>query len=277
LLKVLATEIIAAMCYYNGIKVSRGEFLRLKEIEKELNLSKLMRPMQSGFEYKEWPIIKPNEDYCDWEQVEMEWGFIPHYLQNREAVKRFREGYKDDKGKFHPPVTTLNAIGEELLQPGKMYRDAALKRRCLFFSSGFYEWRHVFPMGKKGKPLKTSVKYPYHITLPGKQFFFMAGVWQSWTDKHTGETVDTCALVTTTANKVMEQVHNSKKRMPVILTDELAGEWISDGLTEERITEIATFQIPEEQMEVWTLHKDFRTAEEPTEKFHYEDLPQLVL
>ena len=47
-------------------------------------------------------------------------------------------------------------------------------------------------------------------------------------DKETGETVDTCALVTTKANGLMEQIHNSKKRMPTILTSELAGEWISD-------------------------------------------------
>jgi hypothetical protein len=32
--------------------------------------------------------------------------------------------------------------------------------------------------------------------------------------------------------------------MPAILTEDLAAEWISDGLSEERITEIATYQIP---------------------------------
>jgi putative SOS response-associated peptidase YedK len=44
----------------------------------------------------------------------------------------------------------------------------------------------------------------------------MAGIWQPWTDKATGEYVETFSIVTTKANKLMEQVHNSKTRMPTI-------------------------------------------------------------
>lgn len=207
----------------------------------------------------------------------MEWGFIPHYIPNREAAEKFRRGGYDDNGKYRPPITTLNAIGEELLLPGKMYRDAALKRRCLFVSTGFFEWRHIFPLGKKGQPLKTAVKYPYHIKTKGDSpIHLTAGIWQSWTDKQTGETVNTCALLTTSANSLMRQIHNSKMRMPAILTNELAGEWISDGLSEDRITEIATFQYPTQQMEAWPIQKDFKTALDPLEEFVYgPELPSL--
>ncbi|MDB5191863.1 MAG: response-associated peptidase [Segetibacter sp.] len=189
----------------------------------------------------------------------MEWGFIPFYLTNRNSVEKFRRGYTDARGNYRPAMTTLNAVGEELLLAGKMFREYALKRRCLFISTSFFEWRQVFPLGKKGKPLKTPVKYPYNIRTKGdNEIHFTAGIWQPWTDKETGETVDTCALITTQANRLMEQIHNSKKRMPTILTPELAGEWISDGLTEERINEIATFQYPAEDMEAWPIHKDFK-------------------
>jgi hypothetical protein len=70
----------------------------------------------------------------------------------------------------------------------------------------------------------------------------------------------------------MEQVHNSKKRMPCILTNELAGEWISDGLSEDRIAEIATYQIPAEKMEAYTIRRDFREALDPTEKHQYQEI-----
>ena len=95
-------------------------------------------------------------------------------------------------------------------------------------------------------------------------------------DKETGETVETFALVTTKANDLMEQIHNSKKRMPVILTEQLAAEWISDELTEQRITELAIFQFPASAMEAHTIQKDFRNALEPAEEFMYEDLPELI-
>lgn len=262
------------MCYYNRAKITRAEKIFLQELGVQLEFP-LDIPLQSGFDYGNWPILKPVAD-CSLQFTKMEWGFIPFYLQNRDAVKKFREGFKDDNGKFHPPVTTLNAMGEEMLLPGKMYREAAIKRRCLVLSSGFYEWRHVFPMGKKGQPLKTAVKYPYHIKVKDAEYFFMAGIWQPWTDKETGETVETFALVTTKANDLMEQIHNSKKRMPVILTEQLAAEWISDVLTERRITELATFQFPASAMEAYTIQKDFRNVLEPAEEFMYEDLPELI-
>ena len=75
----------------------------------------------------------------------------------------------------------------------------------------------------------------------------------------------------------MEQIHNKKKRMPTILNEEQAGEWISDGLSEERIIKLATYQIPSDKIEFYTLPKDFKTALDPTERFDYSNLPELVL
>jgi putative SOS response-associated peptidase YedK len=265
------------MCYYNGVKVSRTEFIRLKEIEKDLRAYNLATPLIDGFDYGEVNVIKPNNEFCDWDIVKMEWGFIPYNLKNRVAVNKMRFGYKDSMGNFRPPITTLNAKGEELLLDGKMYREAALKRRCLFLSTGFYEWRHMPAIGKKGQPLKQTIKYPYCIGLKEQELFYLAGIWQSWTDKETGETVDTCALITTDANELMTQVHNAKNRMPTILTPALAAEWISDGLSEQRITQLATYQISADKMQAHTIQKDFKTALNPTEKFVYEDLPEIVL
>lgn len=261
------------MCYYNGVKVTRAEFIRLKQLEIAIaQYDFLSKPLLIGFDYGTSPVLRAVTGRDTAELVQMEWGFLPPYLKNRESAEKFRNGYKDATGKFHPPITTLNAVGEELLLPGKMYRDAALRRRCLVLSSGFYEWRHVHPIGKSGKQLKTAVKYPYHIFVPGQEIFFMAGIWQSWTDKDTGETVDTFAIVTTAANKLMRQIHNSKNRMPVILSEELAYEWILGNSDEKRIAEIATSQFPAEKMDAFTIAKDFRTALDPQEKFVYPEL-----
>lgn len=250
--------------------LKNNQIFSLLDVERELEPQLFDNAnFHDGFVYGQVPVIIPKQD-CTWQIEMMEWGFIPHYLVNRQAVEKFRRGGNDEKGRYRPPITTLNAIGEELLLPGKMYRDAALKRRCLFVSTGFFEWRHIFQLGKKGQPLKTAVKYPYHIKAKNDNpIHLTAGIWQPWTDKETGETVNTCALVTTAANSLMEQIHNTKKRMPAILTNKLAGEWIGDGLSEERITEIATFQYPAQQMEAWPIQKDFKTALNPLDEFVY--------
>lgn len=240
-------------------------------IERALSLHSFNRPVQNGFDYLEWPVIRATGD-CDWELVTMEWGFIPPTWRTREEVKRKRAGYKDERGKFYPGVTTLNARGEELLSIGKMYKDAAYHRRCLFLSTGFFEWRHENAIGKKGQVLKSTNKYPHHVRVKGQEVFFIAGIWNPWTDQETGETVDTCALITTKANELMTYVHNSQSRMPTILTEKLAEEWISDYLPRERITQIATFQFPSEKMEAYPVRKDFLTAEDPTERTAYPEL-----
>ncbi|GEO08739.1 SOS response-associated peptidase [Segetibacter aerophilus] len=268
------------MCNYKGMKLSRNELMEKLKIERQLEESHTMEidyqsPIHNGFDYKKIDIVVPEPD-CKWTIAEMEWGFIPEYWWTRKDVENHRRGFTDSKGVYHPQMTTLNAKGEDLLKPGKMYRDAALHRRCLFPATEFYEWRHIFPLGKKGQPLKTPVKYPYHIAVKNKEVFLIAGIWQTWTDRETGETVDTCANITTVANSIMAQVHNSKKRMPVILTEQLANEWISEGLSEQRITEIATFQLPSKEIDVYPIRKDFLTALDPSERFQYEGLSELV-
>lgn len=266
------------MCYYNGVKITKTEFIRLKNIEKAIaKYDFLDKPLHIGFDYSNVPVLKRKDQEENFDVVQMEWGFLPAYIKTREQADKFRMGYKKENGQFQPPIITLNAVSEEMLLPKKMYRDAALNRRCLVLSTGFYEWRHVLKTNKKtGAPLKTAVKYPYHIKIKDSPYFFMAAIWNPWTDAATGEYVETVSIITTEANSLMAQIHNSKKRMPTILTEDLAWEWMFGDLDEKRITQIGQFQIPASEMESCTLAKDFRQALDPMETFKYNDLPELA-
>jgi len=273
------------MCYYNGQKVARAEFIRLKQLEKTVaNYDFLGRDLQQGFDYGMNAVLKPIPGMEDFDIVQMEWGFIPDankwpFIETREDLVNMRKGYKDANGKFHPPITTLNAVAEELLLPNKIYREAALKRRCLVLSTGFFEWRHIFPLNKRtGQPLKTANKYPYFISLKDKEYFYMGGIWQSWTDAVTGEYVESFAITTTTAagHNLMSQVHNSKMRMPSILNEDLAYEWLLGNPDEKKISQIALTQYPSQEMQAYTIAKNFRESLNPTQPFEYEDCPALL-
>lgn len=265
------------MCYYNAINITKASSVQLGAIKQPiLQPGQLHIPLQSGFDYATYPVLKKKEGLHDFEIAMMEWGFLPPYIKTRAESERFRKGYKDDKGVFHPPITTLNAIAEEILLPRKIFRKSALERRCLVLSSGFYEWRHHHGINKKtGQPLKTAIKYPYFIHLKDREYFFMAGVWQPWEDQETGEYAETFAVLTTASNSLLSQVHNSKLRMPLILSDDLAEEWLLGNPDEERIHEISTYQYPSGNMEAFTIAKDFREAHDPMRPVHYEELPDL--
>jgi putative SOS response-associated peptidase YedK len=272
------------MCYFNGQKVAREEFIRLKHLEKLVTeYDFLNRDVIVGFDFSPIAVLKPIPGKEDFEIVQMEWGFLPDplkwpFIETREQAFKIRRGYTDFRGKFQQPLNFLNAVSEELLQSNKVYRPAALERRCMILSSGFYDWRHIYPPNKRtGQPLKTAVKYPYRVNVKGKEYFLMAGIWQPWTDAETGETVDTCSIVTTEANLVMAQIHNSKKRMPTMLTDDLAWEWMFEKLPEKRISEIARWQIPWENLSYYTLAKDFLSSNDPLKEFVYPELSLLDL
>lgn len=74
----------------------------------------LNRGVISGFSGVPIAVLKPNEDKTNFDIVQMEWGFIPPYVKDRGGVQKFRNGYKDDKGKWHQGYTTLNATAENL-------------------------------------------------------------------------------------------------------------------------------------------------------------------
>jgi putative SOS response-associated peptidase YedK len=243
-----------------GTIVSKVQIIKLRQIEKELGTLAAMEHLQilkDGFRYSDSIIItKKNEN--DIEASAMHWEFIPPWIKNHtELVAARKQG-----------IPWLNATSEKLLE-SNMFKPAALKRRCLVLATHFYEWRHYKP-----ERAKKEISYPYVIRTT-QDYFYMAGIWQPWTDKETGEVINTFAIVTTNANDLMKEIHNTKKRMPTILTEDLAYEWIMEDISEERIKEISSYQYPPEFMDAHTIAKDFKMAEDPTEEFIYEELPVL--
>lgn len=249
------------MCYFFGGNLANVEVIQLGNIA--LNLSLFgnavnnLGPVMDGFRYINSPIIIAAENKP--EIISAHWEFIPSWINNLDELADARK-----KG-----IPWLNATSEKLLA-SKMFKNAAFKRRCLVLASWFFEWRKF-----KGEGAAKDTSYPYAIGVKENEYFFFAGIWQPWTDKSTGETINTFAIITTKANRIMEAIHNSKKRMPVILSNELALEWLTDNITEIRIGEIASFQIDSEKLWYHPIKKNFKILEHPAESFIYPELPEI--
>lgn len=187
------------------------------------------------------------------ELQKMEWGLIPFWVKNAEQAADIAN-------------KTLNAKAETVFTLPS-FRAAIKQRRCIIPVTGFYEWRHF----KK----KT---YPYFIHPYGISFFPLAGIWEEWTDKETGEIRKTCSIITTAANGMMEQIHNTKKRMPLILNHEAALKWISRDLKKEEIQELMN-PISINNMEAHTISRfitsrtENSNVREITKEKSYAELP----
>ncbi len=119
----------------------------------------------------------------------LKWGLIPHWSKDDSYASKL-----------------INARAETLAEKPS-FRDAFKHHRCIIPASGFYEW------DKKS----SGAKQPFYFYLNDKEVFGFAGLWEEWLDKESGELVETCTIITTEANEVLELVHD---RMPVILKPE---------------------------------------------------------
>lgn len=127
----------------------------------------------------------------------------------------------------------INARSETLAEK-PTFRDAYRRRRCLIAADGFYEWQEA-PGGNRRK------KQPYYIHRPDEKPFAFAGLWERWTQRTTaidansalkgkGTTdaegllaIESCTIVTTTANATLRDVY---PRMPVVLASADYAAWL---------------------------------------------------
>ena len=133
------------------------------------------------------------------ELVMLRWGLVPFWAKDPSIGNRM-----------------INARAETVAEKPS-FRAAYRHRRCIVLADGFYEWQR-----------EGNVKTPYFISLASGQPFAFAALWGSWTDKETGESLQTTTLITTEANEFMKPLHH---RMPVVLEANGAGEWLA-GSTE---------------------------------------------
>jgi putative SOS response-associated peptidase YedK len=141
------------------------------------------------------------------------WGLIPFWIKTNNDAHEIR-------------MKTFNAKAETIKEKPS-FRHTIKNQRCLVLTNGFYEWQHV---GKE--------KIPYFIQLKDDIAMPMAGLSDSWTNIETGEILNTFTIITTRANMLMEEIHNTKKRMPVILTSANEKKWLDDSLSEKDVLEL---------------------------------------
>lgn len=193
------------------------------ELEPELKEAKYY---VAGFDFPKMPVIT-NQDPDRLQGLT--WGLIPSWVKSESQAREIR-------------THTLNARSDTVFDK-PAFRNAIRQRRCLVPADGFYEWREV-----GGR------KYPYYIYLKTREIFSFAGIWEEWTDRSTGEILRTFSILTTDANPLMAQIHNTKKRMPVILPREGEREWLRNGLSREEISAL-TKPLEQELMEAHPISK----------------------
>ena len=157
------------------------------------------------------------------ELVMLRWGLVPFWAKDPSIGNRM-----------------INARAETVAEK-PAYRAAYKHRRCIVLADGFYEWQ------KSGDS-----KTPHYISLASGEPFALAGLWENWDDKQTGDSLQTATLITAAANDFMAPLHH---RMPVILESGTAGEWLAGS--NELLDDVAAITPP---LQAWPVDRRVNNA-----------------
>jgi putative SOS response-associated peptidase YedK len=128
-------------------------------------------------------------------------------------------GWVKDEKDFK--ANTLNATCEDLFEKPS-YR-SYWKNRCLIAVSGFFEPHHVD--GQKNSQT-------YYVCPKHGELLTLGGIFSVW------KNMPTFSIITVPASPLLEEVHNEKKRMPLILDGEHAEAWLLPDLTKDEMTDL---------------------------------------
>lgn len=143
------------------------------------------------------------------------WGLVPEEVHSPEHAKE-------------RAMQNLNARSETIFQKPS-FRNYIGTKRCLVWTGGFYESQWEVPGKENCK------KTPYFIYMKNKEPFCFGGLYSEWVRPDTGEVLTTYSIITTPANQLLEEIHNNKKRMPLIITADKRDKWLSE-LSKDEIT-----------------------------------------
>ena len=132
---------------------------------------------------------------------------------------------------------TLNARSEDIFT-SNTYKNSAVSGRCLILADGFFEPHTYVKPGTK-----TEKKQPYYITLPEQKLFYFAGLFNKL-----DEELYTVTILTLDANDTMAKIHNTKKRMPLILDEQFTENWIDPTLNEKQIKNLINVSFTNERL-----------------------------
>src|SRR5690625_709245 len=187
------------MCYYIEQNTSAKKIS--KTFQAKFEDPGLFHPKDqiSAFDFHLLPILKGENSQVF--QLGF-WGLIPHWAKDTEIRNN-----------------TLNARLETITEVAPFR--GVTEQRCILPVTGYYEWKWLDSKGKR--------KEKYRIGVVEKPIFALDGLHSTWTNPKDENLVESFSLLTTEANPIMAEIHNIKKRMPLIMDSSQAKTWLESG------------------------------------------------
>tara|TARA_R110002073_G_scaffold4213_1_gene27957 strand:- start:98353 stop:99084 length:732 start_codon:yes stop_codon:yes gene_type:complete len=221
------------MCYSTALRKSREKIVQklLIQLPADFEIPEEYQPYfhLNGFTHGNLYIIKMDEPASIYPAS---WGLVPQWAN-------------EDPQSFLKKSNTLNARSETIFEKSS-FKQSAEEQRCLILADGFYEPHH-----------ENGVTIPYFCYQPSKEYpegdlFMFAGLYTEL-----DADVYTATILTTTANDFFAEVHNKRKRMPLVLADDLYEDWLDEGLNFQTLNELMAHGFTSNEFRAHAVSRDF--------------------
>lgn len=195
---------------------------RLTNVSLNLSFFEHFHPTWNAAPTQDLPVIVPEGDEVAAVRG-MAWGLIPRWT---------RPGEK-------PKIAPINARSETIGEKA-MFKGLVKSRRVVVPANGFYEWKR-----------EETGKQPFFITSSQGELMLFAGLYDVAKDAE-GNPIESFTILTTSANDTMAPLHD---RMPVILTDAGAEEWLDPEIDELGALEHLLQPAPNDAIQSWPVSR----------------------
>jgi putative SOS response-associated peptidase YedK len=230
------------MCYSTALRKQKEEIQ--KKLRDSLNatigINSQYEPYfhLNGFTHGNLQIIKM--DSID-RIVPASWGLIPDWAKNNPES-------------FRKKSNTLNARGESIFDKSS-YKKSAQAKRCLILADGFFEPHH-----QNGKPI------PHFCYQPSKEFpngdlFLFAGLYNDLDVE-----LYTATILTVEANAFFAEIHNKKKRMPLVIDEQYYKDWLDADMSATMVNELIATSFTNKEFKAHPVRKDLYKTDIDTNK-----------
>jgi putative SOS response-associated peptidase YedK len=172
------------------------------------------------------PVVRLNVDRDRQELALMRWDLIPFWSRDAKIA-----------------YSTINAKAESIAT-SPAFREAFKHRRCLIPADGFYEWAKI----------DAKTRQPYALGLKNGGLIAFAGLWETWKDKATGQSLQTFTIITTNPNELVKPADGPTlhDRMPVIVRREDYLRWLEPAQPGQLPVDLLR-PYPAEEMTAWKV------------------------
>ncbi len=197
------------MCYHVSFKAKAHDLIKAFDapFPEATNMQEFYHA--NGFNLPKLPVLV--NDLTGRKLELIRWGYIPDDIETLEQALKAKNA-------------RLNARAEGVWYN---YKDSVFTGRCIVPVTGFFESKHV---GKE--------KVPHFIHPKEHQFFNLLGVHNKWVDPISGGYIDAFTIITGPANELMASIHNSAKRMPLMIDSNQIEIWLDPSLSKDDVKKL---------------------------------------